>query len=293
MSWNVQGGVSPADGSDFLPTIMEDIGFRPDIWFLQECGDPGKSIPVSAHGYEAFGDGHQRGNAILLSTGIATAVIGKASSEHAFVVALKLDNGTVLALCSAHLPCAPASQEDYEAALEGLSSAIRRARGSLAGPVLLGCDANAGPVFSVPDVVGDLLLQGTRPSNRFQLFLELVLPLGVKLVNTYSSSCREDPVAWTRTHNGSFSQIDFVGLPQAAEGWWTRLHAPRATASDHCLLAGRFRLGVRLGIRPRLFLTARGWTPTAAVKKDAWEMLDNLPSRRTAFSWRGLVPSGG
>ena len=102
MSWNVQGGVSPADGIDFLSTVIEDIGFRPDIWFLQECGDPVKNIPVSACGYEAFGDGHQRGNAILLSSGIATAVIGQATSDYAFAVALELDNGTVLALCSAH-----------------------------------------------------------------------------------------------------------------------------------------------------------------------------------------------
>ena len=109
VSWNVQGGVSLADGIDCLSTVIEDIGCRPDIWFLQECGDPAKNIPVSANGYEAFGDGHQRGNAILLSSGIATAVVGQAFCEHAFVVALTLDTGTVLALCSAHLPCARAS----------------------------------------------------------------------------------------------------------------------------------------------------------------------------------------
>ena len=169
ISWNVQGGITAADGTHFIQSTIEDLGFRPDVWCLQECGDPARSIPVAASGFEAFGDGRQRGNAILLSSRITSAVVGTGSCDSAYAVAIRLE-GSTLTFCSAHLPCSPASLDDFEAALADIPASISLARGVAAGPVLLGCDANAGPAAPLDPVVGDYLLVGSRFAARFQLF---------------------------------------------------------------------------------------------------------------------------
>ena len=37
VSWNVCGGISQADRDDFVHTVIEDCGVRPDVFLLQEC----------------------------------------------------------------------------------------------------------------------------------------------------------------------------------------------------------------------------------------------------------------
>eukprot|EP00969_Alexandrium_andersonii_P275993 12199321-Alexandrium_andersonii.AAC.1 len=87
LSWNVCGRITEQDGAEFMPALCAEAGVALDAVLLQECGKP--ELHVDLLGFEAFGDGAQRGNAVLLRATLAREVLAVVQRPAAIAVAIQ------------------------------------------------------------------------------------------------------------------------------------------------------------------------------------------------------------
>ena len=283
VSWNVCGGISQADRDDFVHTVVEDCGVRPDVFLLQECALALQSMDLAASGYCAFSDGRQRGNGILLSSRLERSICGQFFNDTAFFIGLHGESPDVRhILVSAHLPY-DSTAETYENAVSELLEAVATVRQHYKGLLLVGVDANVAVPPQVPPLCGSFVSAGAA-SEKARIFLDGVQTWSARLINTFEDLVSSQAVLLegpgTRRASGdpaSGTQYDYIVL-HGASATWSRLWQPRASPSDHALLLAQLSAPLsRVNPVPRQLLTRRGWLPTLAGTRLAHSFLDELP----------------